>query len=64
MRNAMPIDRTPEIAGGITVISAIGSRFMENPVASMAAGVSIVVGILAVIAYAIKIAKLIRDWKK
>jgi len=56
----MSIDRTPELAGSITVFSAIAARFAEDPLQSASAVIAIIVGILAGLSYIVRIVRDLR----
>lgn len=57
----MSLDRTPEIAGGITVFSAIAAKFAEDPLGAMGSAIAVVVGVLACISWVIRICKQLRS---
>lgn len=56
----MPIDRTPDIAAGVTVFSAVAARFAEDPLQSLSAVIAIIVGILAGTSYVVRIVRDLR----
>jgi hypothetical protein len=60
MRN---LDRIPEGAAGVSVITAVSAQFAADPLGTIAALVAIFAGVIASIASIIRLWKDIRDWK-
>jgi hypothetical protein len=53
----MPVDRVPDAAAGVTIVSALAANYAADPLGTLAGALAILAGVVSIIGGIVRIVK-------